>query len=47
MTNHIRAIAEVSIPEGRIDEFKGLVAEIIDKHYPCTFTGSIANRAQI
>jgi quinol monooxygenase YgiN len=31
MTSHIRAIAEVSIPEGKINEFKKLAAEIIDK----------------
>ena len=31
MTNHIRAIAEVSIPEGKMNEFKKLAAEIIDK----------------
>jgi quinol monooxygenase YgiN len=31
MTNYIRAIAEVSIPEGKINEFRKLAAEIIDK----------------
>ena len=31
MTNYIRAIAEVSIPEGKINEFKKMAAEIIDK----------------
>jgi quinol monooxygenase YgiN len=31
MTNHIRATAEVSIPEGKINEFKKLAAEIIDR----------------
>jgi quinol monooxygenase YgiN len=31
MTNYIRAIAEVSIPEGKISEFKKLAAKIIDK----------------
>ena len=31
MTNYIRAVAEVSIPEGKTNEIKKLVAEIIDK----------------
>jgi quinol monooxygenase YgiN len=31
MTNYIRATAEVSIPVGKINEFKKLAAEIIDK----------------
>lgn len=31
MTNYIRAIAEVSIPAGKINEFRKLAAEIIDK----------------
>jgi quinol monooxygenase YgiN len=31
MKKYIRAIAEVSIPEGKINEFKKLAAEIIDK----------------
>lgn len=31
MTDYIRAVAEVSIPEGTIDEFKKLASEIIDR----------------
>lgn len=31
MTNTIRAIAEIAIPEGNLDEFKDVAAEIIDE----------------
>lgn len=31
MTDYIRAVAEVSIPEGKADEFKRLATEIIDR----------------
>ena len=31
MTSRIRAVAEVKIPEGRIEEFKRLAAGIIDR----------------
>jgi quinol monooxygenase YgiN len=31
MTNSIRAIAEIAIPEGNLDEFKRIAAEIIDE----------------